>query len=168
MRREDEFSMTDPRILSIISTVFALLGAYNLYHGSRKMRDARRAGRPIRWHRQIYFMTGIEYLILTFVFLLSLASQQKTISPGMRGLVLPLYFILLLAAAIVAGIVINRGIANIRLARLQGSKPVKTVPDAPEIRRVNSKSTQQEELAQRQRSRRKKAAAARRRRTGKA
>lgn len=159
--------MNDPRVLSIISLVFALLGAYNLYNGSRKMRDARQAGTPIRWYKQINVLTGIEYILLTFVFLLSLANQQGTINSSLRGLVLPLYFLLLLASAGIAGIVIRQGILNTRALRAdkQSQAPTPELEVDPEHA---SSKREQEETAQRQRERRKKAAAARRRRAGKA
>jgi heme/copper-type cytochrome/quinol oxidase subunit 2 len=163
--------MNNPQVLSIISVVFALLAAYNLYTGSRRMRDARRAGKPIRWYRQTTFLTGIEYSLLTFVFLLSVANQTGTIAPNVRGLVGVLYFVLLIPAAIIAGLVIREAILSARANRAHRASAVSATTiqtastDKPE--RALSKH-EQEELAQRQRERRKKAAAARRRRAGKA
>lgn len=164
--------MTDPRIISIASTIFALLGAYSLYTGVRRMRDARRAGQPIRWYRQTNLLTGIEYLLLTFVFLLSLASQQGYLAPGLRGLLAPLYFLLLIPAAIIAGLVIRQSILATRKnsANRQAALKAARTALAPTVS-TNSRvlpKREQEEHAQRQRERRKKAAAARRRRAGKA
>lgn len=156
--------MNDPRVLSLICVVFALLGSYNLYNGSRRIRDARRSGKPLRWYKQINFLTGIEYIILTFVFLLSMANQQGTLNPGLRGLLVPLYFILLLAAAGIAGMVIRQGILNTRASRAnqQSSVPGQSTQSAPPAKQRH------DELSQRQRERRKKAAAARRRKAGRA
>src|SRR6185312_14798953 len=108
--------MTDPRVLSVISCIFALMAAYSLYTGTRQLRDARRAGHPLRWYKHLGMLTGIEYSLLTFVFLLRTTSAQDTIAPGMRGLVGILYLILLIPAAIIAGLVIRRVILNMRSA----------------------------------------------------
>lgn len=162
--------MTDPRIITIAATVFALLGLYNLYSGGRRMRDARRAGLASRWYKQLGLLTGIEYILLALVFLLIMVSRQGGISPGLSGLVGPLYFGLLILAAIFAGLVIRQGILNsraLRASRSIAANKVQAPPVVIENTRPLSKSGQ-EEQAQRQRERRKKAAAARRRRAGKA
>lgn len=164
--------MTNPQVLLILSVIFALLGAYNLYTGSRRMRDARRVGRPIRWYKQTTFLVGIEYSLLTFVFLLSLANQQNTIAPNVRGIVSILYLVLLIPAAIIAGFVIREAILSSRASRASRTSAPSTTTTietstSSQPARVSSKR-EQEELAQRQRERRKKAAIARRRRAGKA
>lgn len=162
--------MTDPRLISIVAIIFALIGIFCLYSGSRRMREARLAGHPVRWFRQINLLSGIEYLLLSSVFLLSLVTRQGNIAPGIRGLVVPLYFLLLIFAAIVAGLIIRRGILNSRELRAAMKSKAATPEPAPVVvssERVPSKR-EQEEQAQRQRERRKKAAAARRRRAGKA
>ncbi len=165
--------MTDPRVLSIISFIFALMTAYSLYTGIRQLRDARRAGKPIRWYKHLGLLTGLEYGLLTFVFLLRTATAQNAIAPGMLGLVGPLYLILLIPAALIAGLVIRRVILNMRAAGQANRAPAKVpattaavAQTSAELRDIPSK--QKEEQAQRQRERRKKAAAARRRQAGKA
>lgn len=163
--------MTDPRVLSVISCIFALMAAYSLYTGTRQLRDARRAGHPLRWYKHLGMLTGIEYALLTFVFLLRTTSLQDTIAPNMKGLVGILYLILLIPAAIIAGLVIRRVILNMRAtgqtqrANARGIASTQTAAVAEE--RVLSKQARDEQ-AQRQRERRKKAAAARRRQAGKA
>ena len=163
--------MTDPRVLSVISCVFALMAAYSLYTGTRQLRDARRAGHPLRWYKHLGMLTGIEYTLLTFVFLLRTTSLQDTIAPNMKGLVGILYLILLIPAAIIAGLVIRRVILNMRAtgqtqrAQARGTTGAQTAVVADE--RVLSKQAKDDQ-AQRQRARRKKAAAARRRQAGKA
>jgi len=163
--------MTDPRVLSVISCIFALMAAYSLYTGTRQLRDARRAGHPLRWYKHLGMLTGIEYALLTFVFLLRTSSLQDTIAPNMKGLVGILYLILLIPAAIIAGLVIRRVILNMRStgqtqrATARGTASAQTAAFAEE--RVISKQAKDEQ-AQRQRERRKKAAAARRRQAGKA
>lgn len=160
--------MNDPRLLSIISAVFAIMGTYNLYSGSRKIRDARRVGQYMRWYKQTNFLTGIEYIILTFVFLLSIANRQGEIAPNMRSLIVPLYIILLIAAAVIAGLVIRQGISNVRKGRVQSQVTANEVI-AP-ISQDDSRVTRRDMEAQvrRQRERRKNAAFARRRRAGRA
>ena len=167
--------MTDPRILSIISFIFALMAAYSLYTGSRQLRDARRAGHPIRWHKNLSFLTGIEYGLLTFVFLLRTSTAQNAIAPGMRYLVGPLYLILLIPAAIIAGLVIRRVILNMRGAGQANRAAPKTPTTSASVAQTASdlemhalSKQEKEDQLQRQRERRKKAAAARRRQAGKA
>jgi hypothetical protein len=156
--------MTDPRIISIASTIFALLGAYNMYIGVRRMRDARRIGLRIRWYAQTSLLTGIEYILLTLVFLLSMASQQGLLAPGLRSVLAVVYFVLLIPAAVIAGLVIRQTIVSAR--KNSATRTTQTLPST-EAPRVLSR-LDQEEHTQRQRQRRKKAAAARRRRAGKA
>jgi hypothetical protein len=161
--------MSDPRVLSLVSFVFALLTAYSLSTGTRQVRDARRAGRAVRWYKQLSLLTGIEYGLLTFVFLLRTATAQGAIAPGMQPLVAPLYLILLIPAAIIAGLVIHRVFVNMRTRRAV-SAPATSLPtptEEPQGERVPSKQ-EREKQTRRQRERRKKAAIARRRQAGKA
>ena len=163
--------MTDPRLLSIVSVIFTLMAAYSLYAGSKQMRVARLAGRPIRWYRQLSLLTGIEYALLTFVFLLRLATMQGTLAPALNWLIGPLYFVLLIAAAVIAGLVIRRIILNTR--EMRASRQSAAAPSLSALQAQDSPAQvlsrkQQEERAQRQRDRRKKAAAERRRRAGRA
>jgi hypothetical protein len=161
--------MTDPRIISIASTIFALLGAYNMYLGIRRMRDARRIGLRVRWYTQTSLLTGIEYILLTFVFLLSMASQQGLLAPGLRGLLAVVYFALLIPAAVIAGLVIRQTILSARKSRQAGLSAARSTQTLPSTATPHALSRHdQQEQAQRQRQRRKKAAAARRRRAGKA
>lgn len=164
--------MNDPRVLTIISIIFVLLGLYNISLGMRRIREARLAGNPLRWYKQVNLLTGIEYVLLVCVFLLSIVNQQGAVAPGLRGLVVPLYFLLLLASAVLAGIVIRQGLLNARAARTSGRSMMTTSQPRQDTQPMQSVSTGAkapgEEQAQRQRERRKKAAAARRRKAGKA
>ncbi|HEX7737437.1 MAG TPA: hypothetical protein VF458_21495 [Ktedonobacteraceae bacterium] len=165
--------MTDPRILYIISFIFAIMAAYSLYTGVRQLRDARRTGQSTRWYKHLGLLTGIEYALLTFVFLLRTATLQNEIAPGMQSLVGTLYLILLIPAAIIAGLVIRRVILNMRSSgqanRTRASAAVSThvQPQSERAERAPSRQDKDEQI-QRQRARRKKAAAARRRQAGKA
>lgn len=165
-----------PQFLTLFSAVFILLGAYNLFTGLRRMREARVRGVPFTWYKQINLLTGSEYILLALVFMLSTAYRNDTIPAGLRSIVLPLYLVFLLAAAILAGLVIRQGILNTRRLRAQaksgaGAQTTKSNGASP-ARAVEADSdedeTQRAVYIERRRERRRNAAAARRRRAGKA
>jgi hypothetical protein len=161
--------MTNSTLLTIFSIVFILLGAYNLYTASKKAREMRLAGQQFRWTRQINALVGIEYLLLAWVFLLSNLYRNGSIPPSIRSIVLPLYFVALIAAALFAGLVIFRGIRNARAIRAQ--RAASTTTNAMRngaSPTANAASTRTMTARERKRERRKNAAAARRRRAGKA
>jgi hypothetical protein len=168
--------MTDPRIISIFSAVFAIMGAFSLYTGTRRLADARRAGIRLRWWKQLALLTGIEYILLTFVFLLSLARQTNQVAPSEQGEVNILFLLLLLAAAVVAGMVIRQGLLDMRRNRsrraagpsLASSAGAPAAASTVETVAETQASSDLEAQTRRQRERRKNAAAARRRRAGKA
>ncbi|HXR64788.1 MAG TPA: hypothetical protein VN729_02620, partial [Ktedonobacteraceae bacterium] len=110
-----------------------------------------------------------------FVFLLRTATAQNAIAPDMLGLVGPLYLILLIPAALVAGLVIRRVILNMRTVGQANRVPAKAPAPTATIAQTSAglegdllSKQEKEEQVQRQRERRKKAAAARRRQAGKA
>ncbi len=157
--------MNDPRVLLVISLVFVLLGLYNLSIGRRKIREARLAGSLIRWHKQISVLTGIEYLMLSFVFLLDIANRQGGIAPGLRDLIVPLYAILLSFSAVLAVIVIRQGLRNTRTLRANARNTEPSIQANQKIEPASPKDYSEEQMQQ-QHKRRKKAASARRRRAG--
>lgn len=168
--------MDNPTLLTIFSTVFILLGAYNLYTASKRAREMKLSGQKFRWTRQINALVGIEYLLLAWVFLLSNLYRNGSISPAIRTIVLPLYFIALIAAALFAGLVIFRGIRNTRALRTQRAATTATtsrmsngtsdIAKGGSTRNVTARG--RSDYNERKRERRKNAAAARRRRAGKA
>ena len=163
--------MSDPRILSVFSTVFVLLGVYNITTGLRRMRDARRRNQRLVWYKQINVLTGTEYILLALVFFISIGIKTGTLPPGLNNIVIPLYLVLLVAAAILAGLVIRQGISNARQARAQSStQTVSSNGTSRANQVVDADSVEGERTVdiQRKRARRKNAAAARRRRAGKA
>src|ERR1700739_2695986 len=113
--------MSDPRILSVFSAVFILLGAYNVINGLRRIRAARARNQRLVWYKQINILTGTEYILLALVFLISTGIKTGAAPPGVQNIVIPLYLVLLVAAAILAGLVIRQGISNARQARAQSS-----------------------------------------------
>ena len=163
--------MSDPRILIVFSTVFILLGIYNVTTGLRRMRVARKNNQRLVWYKQINVLTGIEYVLLALVFLLSIGFNTGTLPSSLKGIVIPLYLVLLVAAAILAGLVIRQGISNARQARAQSSTRTVSSNSTSRINQVVEADPVEEERTvntQRKRARRKNAAAARRRRAGKA
>src|SRR5947209_10964286 len=83
------------------------------------MREARVRGVRFIWYKQISLLTGAEYLLLACVFMLSTATANNTLSPGLKNILFPLYIVFLLGAAILAGLVIRQGILNTRVLRAQ-------------------------------------------------
>ncbi len=166
--------MDNPTILSIFSTVFILLGAYNLFKASKRARAAKLRGEPFKWTRQIDALVGIEYLLLAWVFLLSNLYRSNSFPAPLKSIVLPLYIFFLVAAAVFAGLVIRRGILNTRALRSQprptsmsaNQNGASRIVEADTTRTTNTQT--RADLSDRKRERRKNAAAARRRRAGKA
>ena len=163
--------MSDPRILTVFSTVFVLLGIYNVTTGLRRMRDAQRRNQRLVWYKQINVLTGTEYILLALVFFISTGIKTGTLPHSLNNLVIPLYLVLLVAAAILAGLVIRQGISNARQARAQSSARTVSSNGTSRVNQVVEADQVEEERTintQRKRARRKNAAAARRRRAGKA
>jgi hypothetical protein len=160
--------MTDPRVASIISVIFAAMGVISLYIGVKRIRSARQAGQRLRWYKQINFLAGLEYILLAVVFVLGPLNRAGILAPSVTNVTVPLYVVLLFAAAIFAGLVIHRVLVDIRTSRLRRQQAVGVLqtPTQPVVKVLPKDDT--ETQAQRQRERRKNAAAARRRRAGKA
>ncbi len=169
--------MNNPQFLALFSAVFLALAGYNLLTGFKRVRDARAHGVSIKWHKQINMLTGTEYLLLALVFMLSIEYKNPAIPASIRGILLPVYLFMLLAAAVLAGLVIRQGILNTRMLRAQGRTT--SVPTAKsngngaarmeQVEDGEMLSEQQRTITiERRRERRRNAAAARRRRAGKA
>jgi hypothetical protein len=169
--------MNNPQFLALFSAVFLALAGYNLLTGFKRVRDARVHGVRIKWHKQINMLTGTEYLLLALVFMLSIETKNTAIPASVRGILIPVYLFMLLAAAVLAGLVIRQGILNARMLRAQGRTT--SVPTANSNRngavrmeRIEDgemlSEQQRATTIERRRERRRNAAAARRRRAGKA
>lgn len=164
--------MNNPIVLTLFSLIFILLGCYNVFSGSKRIRAAYNQGVTLLWYKQINILTGIEYILLALVFIVSSLFSSKVIPAVLKNIVVPMYFVLLIAAAILAGLVIRQGIINARAIRAQsnsssaapsnGARPV--VNQAKVEYAIEETSANQE----RRRERRRNAAAARRRRAGRA
>ena len=169
-------NLNSPLFLNILSFIFILLGIYNIALGLRRMREARLRNQPVRWFRQLNLLTGIEYTLLALVFLLSMASRSGTLPAALQQILVPVYFLLLISAAVFAGLVIRQGIRNARNLRMQSAAPVTTSNQTTRANgntklaqaEVDDPAMQRSANLQRRRERRRNAAAARRRRAGKA
>ncbi len=165
--------MNNPTFLTLFSLVFILLGSYTAFTGLKRMREARARGILIQWYKQINILTGIEYLLLALVFLISSSIRNNVLPAALKGIVVPLYLVLLLAAAILAGLVIRQGIINARALRNQSRSSTLTSKSngtsvVTEYAEDQVDAEQRVAYVERRRERRRNAAAARRRRAGKA
>ncbi|MDQ6644023.1 MAG: hypothetical protein M3Y76_06205 [Chloroflexota bacterium] len=163
--------MNNPQFLTIFTVVFILLGCYNIFIGLRRQREAQARGRKTAWYQQINLLTGLEYLLLSFVFIMSININNHTLPAGLKSIVVPFYVITLLSSAVLAGFVIRQAFVNSRRTR-QNTVPQ---PARNGLTESTYASTDDEFITQRQatsfqhrRERRQKAAATRRRRSGKA
>ena len=164
--------MNSPMVLTLFSLVFILLGCYNVFTGSKRIREAHNRGTTLLWYKQINILTGIEYILLALVFIVSTMFRSKVIPAALNTIVVPVYFVLLLAAAILAGLVIRLGIINARTIRAQSSSSstAQSKGTKPMVNQANVQYAVEDTTAnqERRRERRRNAAAARRRRAGKA
>src|SRR6266849_9514758 len=164
--------MNNPTILTLFSVVFILLGSYNVFTGYKRIGEARARGTLIKWYKQINLLTGIEYILLALVFIISSVVRSNSLPRGLNNVVVPFYLVLLLAAAILAGLVIRQGIINARTIRAQ-SRSSSTI-NSNGTSTISERVGDEEDIEQnatnleRRRERRRNAAAARRRRAGKA
>lgn len=165
--------MNNPTFLALFSAVFILLGSYSIFSGLKRMREARSRGISLTWYKQINILTGVEYILLALVFIMSTASRNGSLPNSLKEIVVPLYVVLLLAAAILAGLVIRQSIINARTIRAQSrssSSTIKSNGTSAFAEQVGDEEDPQQLAAnlERRRERRRNAAAARRRRAGKA
>jgi hypothetical protein len=165
--------MNNPQFLTIFTIVFILLGCYNIYTGLKRLRQAQARGQKIAWYQQINLLTGLEYLLLSFVFLMSININNRTLPSSLKSIVVPFYLITLLSSAVLAGFVIRQAIVNSRrTSQKSTSQPSRNSAGSQTYESTAADditSLKQKTISvQHRRERRQKAAAARRRRSGKA
>ncbi len=162
--------MNNPQFLTLFTIVFILLGAYNIYIGLKRRREAQKRGQTIAWYKQTNLLIGLEYLLLSFVFLMSININNHTLPSSLKSIVVPFYLIVLLGSAVLAAVVIRQSILNTR--RTAQKTPAQPERNGSVTNKLDSTyesdSKQQTQKVQHRRERRQKAAAARRRRSGKA
>ena len=115
---------------------------------------------------------GAEMLDLDDLLAGLIIEDQNAIPSALKVIVVPIYLVLLLAAAILAGLVIRQGIINARTIRAQSrsSSTIKSNGTSTITERADDDEDIEQNAAnlERRRERRRNAAAARRRRSGKA
>jgi uncharacterized membrane protein len=160
--------MNDPRILTLFSVVFGLIGVYNVYVGLKRIREAEARGQKLSWYKQINLLTGIEFVLLMVVFLLSTSIREKILPSSWGAIVVPFYLVVLLITAVMAGLVIRQSFSNARRRQIQASTQSNGADGANASRDDGMTPEQHVAYLERRRERRRNAAAARRRRAGKA
>jgi hypothetical protein len=161
--------MTDPNILTIFSVIFILLGLYNINSGIKRLRVAQQRGQNLRWYKQVNVLTGIEYVLLSLVFLLSLSIRNNVLPAALQGIVVPFYLLVLLSSAVLAIFVIRQAFLNTRQRKNTPAQSNATFSTSHETTTEATITLEQQAInTQHRRERRQKAAAARRRRTGRA
>ncbi len=160
----------DPRLIAVFGTLFVALGIFNLVLGRNRMLQMRASGQALPWYRQMGILTGIEYALLGVVLLLNLGISSGFFPGSLAGLIVPLYTIVLVLAAIVLVAMLLQGLRGVRQhPRPLASAPVATIDNQVGEQEDKEISTAQKaESIQRRRERRRKAAAARRRQSGRA
>jgi hypothetical protein len=162
--------MNNPQFLSIFTVVFILLGCYNIYRGLKRRREAQERGQPIAWYQQINLLTGLEYLLLSFVFMMSININNHTLPASLKSIVVPFYALTLLGSAVLAGFVIRQAFLNTRrTSKKTTAQPGRNGSNGDIFYSTSDSDPQQQTIRlQHRRERRQKAAAARRRRNGRA
>src|ERR1700692_4572120 len=163
----------DPRLLLVFCLLFVGLAAFNLYMGIKRLRQAHAQGEKLRWYKQMSILTGIEYVLLALAFVGSISISNGWLPGSIRPIVFPIYLVMLVFAAVLAGVVVYQNSQNAKRARArtQGNAVAATVTSAPTSTPIEVREQTDDEQVltlQRRRERRHKAAAARRRRSGKA
>ncbi len=164
--------MGDPRFLVTFAVVFILLGLYNVFAGYRRMRRAQTQGIPARWYKQTLLLIGLEYILLSFVFLFRIAVMNGWIPVSLNALILPFYLVILIPSAVLAGLIVRQGIVSLRQSRQGSARPAPVTGQRVVV--TDDTDDEEDEVSrqrhaiqqQHRRERRQKAAAARRRRAG--
>lgn len=163
----------DPRLIVLFCLLFIGLGAFSIFTGRRRMLEARAQGQRIVWFKQVGILTGIEYILLAFTFLISISINAGWLPKAWSQFLVPFYIVILLASLLLAGLVLFQSFSasrrNRRAQPARSSAPPRT--SSPPVERPPERVLSAEERAsqvQKRRDRRQKAAEARRRRAGKA
>jgi ABC-type Fe3+ transport system permease subunit len=156
----------DPRLIVLFCLIFIGLGIYNIIKGRRKQRATLNQEGYLPWYRQTSILIGIEYILLSLTFLISVGISYRWFPAPSSPYINWLYMLVLLASAVLAGLVIFQTMRNSRQRPTVVSPEQAPLPQSPTARNM----TQEEHAAhqRRRRERRKKAAEVRRKRAGKA
>jgi hypothetical protein len=165
----------DPRLVALLCLLFIGIGIFNITMGRRRLRAAQAQGLRLAWYRQTAIMTGIEYILLSLMFLLSTGISSHWFPVSLNTWLYPLYLVFLFASAALAGVIIYMVMQDNRRRRAamsnqteQSAQSTQSTPQADTPVQREMTPEEREVAQQRRRERRKKAAEARRRRAGKA
>lgn len=163
----------DPRFIGFLCVLFIALGVFNIVTARRRLMAMRARGISLAWYKHTGLLVGIEYVLLGVVFLTSLGLRYGVIPDAYRNILSPFYLVMLIASALLAGVVIYQGMNNRRRAQASQATNASTpqTPNTVEAESDHQEATTPEQRAlqiQKRRERRQKAAQARRRRSGKA
>jgi membrane protein implicated in regulation of membrane protease activity len=162
----------DPRLVVVLCLVFIGIGIFNITMGRRRLRAAQAQGLRLAWYRQTVILTGIEYILLSLMFVLSTGISAHWFPANFNTLVYPLYLAFLFTSAALAGVIIYMVMQDNRRRRAamisQTEQHAQTTSQTDSDVHREMTPEEREASLQRRRERRKKAAEARRRRAGKA
>lgn len=153
----------DPRLVALLCLVFIGIGIFSIIQGRKRLLNEQAQGQRSVWYKQPTILTGIEYILLSFMFLLNIGITSHWFPSNLNSIIYPLYLLILFTSAIMAGVIIYISMQVARRRRRVQATNQTPSPETPSTYEVRSEAT-----LQKRRERRKKAAAARRRRAGKA
>lgn len=156
----------DPRLIAVFGILFVALGIFNLVIGRNRMLLMRASGNTLPWYRQMAILTGVEYVLLGIVLLLNLGISSGLFPGSLAGLIVPLYTIVLILAAIVLAAMLLQGLRGNRQRPRPIAQAAAVDNQVKEQEGKDMSAEQKAEAIQRRRERRQKAAAARRRQSG--
>src|SRR5579884_1945917 len=107
----------DPRFVAILCLIFIGIGIFNITMGRRRLRAARAQGLRLAWYKQTALLTGIEYILLSLMFLLSTGISAHWFPPTFTTFVYPLYLAFLFTSAALAGVIIYMAMQDNRRRR---------------------------------------------------
>jgi hypothetical protein len=162
----------DPRLVVLLCLIFSGIGIFNIIMGRRRQRAALAQGQRIAWYKQTGILTGIEYILLSLMFLLSTGISSRWFPANLNTFVYPLYLAFLFTSAALAGVIIYMAMQDTRRRRAamvrQTAESAQNTQQTDTYTQTEITPEEREASLQRRRERRKKAAGARRRRAGKA
>jgi hypothetical protein len=167
--RETLMAGLDPRLVTLLCLVFIGIGIFSIIQGRKRLRAEQAQGQRSAWYKQPGILTGIEYILLSVMFLLNIGISYRWFSTSLNAIVYPLYLFILFTSAILAGVIIYMSMQNARRRRALLAGQTTQHPQQTDSRTQKEITREEREASlQRRRERRKKAAEARRRRAGKA
>ena len=167
-----------PQLIALFCIMFIALGIFNILIARRRQQREGSQGIHIPWYKQIAVLTGIEFILLAFIFLLNIGISYKVLPASLDGIIFPFSALLILASGLVAGFVIYRGLMNMQRQRTLAARGAQVssndnmrIGNTGNIQALDVEDMTPEQravYAQKRRDRRQKAASARRRKAGKA